>query len=139
MILLDTNIFSEGMRASPEPRVIAWLNDQDTRSVHVSSVTVGEICYGLAVMPAGRRRRFLESRFETVLQEGFAHRVLSLDEAAARLYGGIMSGRRSAGRPISVPDGQIAAIARANSCALATRNIRDFEDCGIDLINPFDA
>ena len=63
---------------------------------------------------------------------------MDYDEAAARAYGEVMGHRRELGRPISVPDGQIAAIARSNGLTVATRNISDFEDCGVELIDPFE-
>ena len=90
------------------------------------------------VLPEGKRRRDLQDRFERFLAEGFAQRILNFDESAARLYGEVMSRRRSIGRPMGVPDGQIAAIAKANHLSVATRNISDFEECGLNLINPFE-
>ncbi len=88
-------------------------------------------------MPDGRRRRLLSARFEQFVGTAFASRVLSFDEAAARAYGEIRGHRRELGRPMSAFDSQIAAIAKTRDCAVATRNVRDFEDCGLELINPF--
>lgn len=137
MILLDTNVISEVMRASPSRVVLEWLNNRDSEKLHVSTVTIGEIEYGLRILPAGRRRSVLKERFERFIYRAFAQRILSFDEAAARVYGEVMGLRKELGRPMSVPDGQIAAIARASGLKIATRNIRDFEECGVDLVNPF--
>ncbi|MGZ8217097.1 PIN domain-containing protein [Methylomagnum sp.] len=138
MILLDTNIVSEVMKPIPSPVVLAWLNQQPLSTLFVSAVTIGEIEYGLRILPIGKRRSTLQERFERFLQGGFTRRILGFDEAAARSYGELMSHRKALGRPMSIPDGQIAGIARSNGCTLATRNIADFEACGIHLINPFE-
>jgi len=137
MILLDTNVISEIMKVAPSDAVVNWLNDQRSGALYVSAVTIGEIEYGLRILPAGGRRMRLKERFERYVALAFAQRVLAFDEAAARIYGEIMGLRREIGRPMSVPDGQIAAIARLNGLQVATRNTRDFEDCGIELIDPF--
>ncbi len=138
MILLDTNVISEVMKVVPSANVLKWLNDQTSSAVHVSAVTVGEIEYGLRILPDGRRRLQLKEKFEQFIALAFAQRVLGYDEAEARLYGEIMGLRKELGRPMSVPDGQIAAIARSHGLSVATRNTRDFEECGVDLLNPFD-
>jgi hypothetical protein len=96
------------------------------------------IPYGLQILPEERRRRDLEERFDRFLARGFAHRVLAFDEDAARLYGRLMAHRRSIGRPMSILDGQIAAIARAQRFAVATRNVTDFEECSLEIVNPFE-
>ena len=138
MILLDTHVVSEVMKVSPSASVLRWLDDQSSSAVYVSAVTVGEIEYGLRILPDGRRRLQLKERFEQFIALAFAQRVLGYEEAAARLYGEIMGLRKELGRPMSVPDGQIAAIARSHGLSIATRNTRDFEECGVDLLNPFD-
>ena len=138
MILLDTNVISEVMKVAPSANVLKWLNDQSSSAVHVSTVTVGEITYGLRILPDGRRRHQLQEKFEQFIALAFAQRILGYDEAAARLYGEIMGLRKELGRPMSVPDGQMAAIARCHGLSVATRNAGDFEDCGVDLLNPFD-
>jgi toxin FitB len=137
MIVVDTNVVAEVMKASPAEAVVSWLNDRETSSLFVTTITIGEIAYGLRVMPQGKRRLKMEQGFERVIVEAFASRVLVFDEAAARLYGELMGRRREIGRPLSVLDAQIAAIARAKGFAVATRNVRDFEDCGVEIIDPF--
>ncbi len=137
MILLDTNIVSATMAPTPPASVIEWLNHQDTLGLYLSTVTIAEIGYGLWVLPDGKRRHALEDRFAKFVATGFEHRILSFDERAARLYPEVMGHRRTLGRPLGVLDGQIASIARANDLAVATRNVRDFEECGLEVINPF--
>jgi hypothetical protein len=138
VILLDTNVVSAVMALAPSASVLAWLDSQPSDSVYLSTVTTAEIHYGLQSLPEGKRRRDLDTRFEQFVASGFAYRILSFGEEAARQYGELMARRRKLGRPMSVLDGQIAAIARANRCVLATRNLRDFEDCKVELVNPFD-
>jgi len=98
-----------------------------------------QICYGLRILPIGQRRQQLEMCFEQFVNEGFMGRILVFDEIAARIYAEIMGSCREKGYPMSLPDGQIAAIAKANQLILATRNISDFKHCEIELINPFEA
>ena len=137
MIILDTNIVSEMMKTAPSRTVLDWLNAQDAASLYVTTITLAEIGYGLRLLPDGQRRRLLAERFDQFIARAFDQRILRFDEAAARAYGDIMGHRKELGRPISVTDGQIAAIARANGFGIATRNIKDFEDSQITLINPF--
>jgi hypothetical protein len=139
VILLDTNIVSAIMAPAPPPVVIDWLNRQETVTLYLSTITIAEIGYGLWAMRDGKRRRTLEDKFERFVADGFEQRLLYFDERSARLYAEVMGRRKAIGRPMSVLDGQIASIARANDLAVATRNIRDFEECGLDLINPFDS
>lgn len=137
MILLDTNIVSEVMKPRPADTVVAWLNDQNSEKLYISAITVGEIAFGLRILPDGKRRAGLRERFEKFVTLAFDQRVLAYDESAARVYGELMGERRELGLPMSAPDGQIAAIARLHHLAVATRNVRDFESCGIEVVNPF--
>ena len=139
MILLDTNVVSEVMKTRPVEAVVAWLNEQDSEKLHVSAITIGEIAYGLRILPDGKRRSGLRERFERFVTLAFDQRVLAYDESAARIYGDLMGDREELGLPMSVPGGQIAAIARVNHLAVATRNVLDFEHCGVDVLNPFEA
>lgn len=139
MILLDTNVVSEMMRAVPSPAVLAGLNGKDAATLFVSTVTIEQIELGLRVLPDGNRRSGLRARFEHFLAQAFEGRVRDFDQPAARNYGDIMGGRREIGRPLSVADGQIAAIARSQGLAVATRNVADCEICGlITIVNPFE-
>jgi len=137
MIVLDTNVVSEMMRAAPAPNVVAWMNRQDVSLLFLTAVTVGEVRYGLRVLPQGKRRRSLEEGFERILAEAFPGRILVFDEAAARRYGEIMGRRKEIGRPLAILDGQIASIAWSNGCSVATRNVQDFVECGVEVVNPF--
>jgi hypothetical protein len=102
-------------------------------------VPVAETEYGLAILSDGRRRQDLERRVKRFISEGFEERVLPLGRGAAHEYASILPHRRALGRPMATLDGQIASIAAANELALATRNVGDFTDCGLELVNPFDA
>ena len=137
MILLDTNILSELMRAAPEAAVEQWLADQPAASVFISAITEAELRYGLALMPSGKRRSALAVEIEDMLREDFSGRILPFDSPAAVAFAEIAAERRQAGRPISQADAQIAAIARSRGAALATRNVPDFEGCGIEIVNPW--
>ncbi len=137
VIIIDTNVISEAMKPAPCQLVIDWLNKQETAALYLTAVTIGEVSYGLCTLPQSKRRRRLQDVFERLIVEAFANRVLVFDEAAARVYGQLMAQRREQGRPLSLPDGQIASIARIRGFAVATRNVHDFEDCAIEIINPF--
>jgi len=138
MIVLDTNIVAEMMKDMPMPGVVDWLNEQEASTLFLTTITLGEIGYGLRVLPQGKRRRQLEEGFERIIAEGFSSRILTFDKASAHLYGEVMGRRKEIGRPLSVPDGQIASIARSKGFAVATRNVRDFLECGVDIVNPFE-
>ena len=126
------------MASSPPRVVIDWLNHAETATLHLSTITIAEIGYGLWILPDGKRRRSLEDRFHKFVAEGFEQRILAFDERAAELYPEVMGRRRAKGRALGSLDGQIASIARANELAVATRNVRDFEECGLVVINPFE-
>ena len=138
MIVIDTNVASELMRKSPDPAVEAWFAGRPVEDLFFSAVGEAELRYGAAIMPEGRRRNTLAADIDAVLRAAFENRILPFDRDEARMYAAIASMRRSAGRPVVPPDCQIAAIARTHGMAVATRNARDFEDMGIDVINPWD-
>lgn len=138
MIVLDTNVISEVMRQTPAPAVVAWLDHQATDNLYLTAVTVAEISYGLRVLPEGTRRRELSRRFRSFLTQGFEGRVLSFDGSAANTYAEIMGHRKEIGRPMGILDGQIAAVARCHGMGVATRNVRDFEACEVNVVNPFE-
>lgn len=119
-------------------RVIAWLYQQETAYLYVSTVALAGIRYGLAVMSEGARRQRLSMQFDAYIDRVFEGRVLDFTSEAASRYAEIMANRRRLGLPMSMADGQIAAIASVQHFAVATRNIKDFEHCGLELHNPFD-
>ncbi len=139
MILLDTNVISEIMRPAPSPAVQAWLAGQPPAGIFITSLTEAELRYGAALLPRGQRREKLVDAIEAMLAQEFVERVLPFDSAAAVAYAQIAAGRRQIGRPISQFDAQIAAIVRSRGAALATRNVADFDECGIQVIDPWNA
>ena len=139
MIVLDTNVVSEMMRGEPSPEVLVWLDGWRAHELFVTAVTEAEVRTGVALLPEGRRRRGLAEAAEHAFGSLFAGRVLPFDSGAARSYAEIAAARRAAGRSLPQADGQIAAIARSHGMAVATRNVRDFEDMRIDRFNPWAA
>jgi len=139
VIILDTNVVSEFLKVAPAPQVEAWLSGQDGMQLYFTAVGEAELRRGVAILPVGRRRSALAVAVDVILEKDLQGRILPFDRAAATAYAIIASARRTAGRPISQFDCQIAAIAKARDAALATRNIRDFEGCGVDLIDPWRA
>ncbi len=136
MIILDTNVLSELLLPSPNPVVVDWLAEQTPASVFTTSITEAEILYGLRLLPEGRRRE-LEAAILPIFREDLAGRVLSFDRDAADIYATIATARRTAGRPISQFDAQIAAITLSRGASLATRNEADFQEIGLEVINPW--
>ena len=139
MIVLDTNVVSELMRLTPDPAVMRWFSRQNSAGLHLTTVSEAELRAGAAFLPAGQRRDRLAAEIDAVIAEDFAGRVLPFDSAAARAYAAIAASRRSLGRPILEADCQIAAIAHARDAAVATRNARDFTQCGITVTDPWTA
>lgn len=137
MILLDTNVLSEILRPVPSPDVMAWLASQPATALFTSTITRGELFYGVRLLPEGQRKTGLLAAVQAIFDEDLAGQVLSFDNAAADAFSRISASRRVAGQPISQFDAMIAAIAHSRGAALATRNTRDFTDCGIELINPW--
>jgi toxin FitB len=136
VIILDTNIISELTRQVPEPGVLSWLDSLAAGEVGTTAVTAAELLYGVARMPAGRRKTELAAAVGGLLGNDFRDRVLPFDERCAWRYADIVCGRETLGRPIGVADAQIAAICRTAEATLATRNTDDFSGTGIELINP---
>lgn len=137
MILLDTNVVSELMRPAPAEAVLAWFAAQDAANLFLSAIGEAELRRGAAMLPAGKRRAQLMAAIDAMIAEDFADRILPFDSAAAQAFVLVFLERRAAGRPISFADCQIAATARAQGAAIATRNTADFADCGIAVIDPW--
>jgi predicted nucleic acid-binding protein len=139
VIVLDTNVLSELMRSEPAAAVFAWVGAQPRTELYTTSVNKAEVLYGIAALPQGRRRAALAAAAEAMFTEDFNGRVLPFDEDAAVLYAEIVASRRRDGRPIEAFDAQIAATARVAGAELATRDAGDFLDCGLTLVNPWEA
>jgi predicted nucleic acid-binding protein len=135
MIVLDTNVISELMRATPEPRVLRWLDAQPPDAVAVTAITVAEILYGIARLPKGARRTSLESAAGQTFDEDLM--VLPFDDSAAVDYAAIAALQESRGRKIAIADAMIAATCLAAGATLATRNVRDFAGLGLDVVDPW--
>jgi predicted nucleic acid-binding protein len=137
MIVLDTNVLSELMKAKPAKAVMDWMAEQSAADLYTTSITQAEILHGLMILPAGRRRSALEAAAAAMFEADFAGRILGFGSEAAFAYARIASDRRRAGRPISHFDAQIAAIARFRGGSIATRNITDFDGCGVTVVDPW--
>lgn len=137
MILVDTNVVSEPTRTRSDRRVVAWLDRQRTETLFISTITVSEILFGIAALPAGRRRSRLGEAFEREIERLFEGRILSFDLAAARAYASLMSGARARGLSLSMADGQIAAVAAASGLSVATRDEAPFRAAGVNTVNPW--
>lgn len=137
MIILDTNVLSALMRVDPEAVVVEWLDRQPADSVWLSSITVFETRFGLALLPKGRRRTGLERAFERVLTDDLAKRVLDFDSAAAASASQLAADRQRTGRLVDLRDTLIAGIALARRATIATRNTKHFEGLDVPVINPW--
>ena len=136
MILLDTNVLSELTKPQPDLRVVGWLR-RSAPALALPTVAVAEMAFGIEKLAEGRRREELLEALRRVVVE-FADRLFDFNVKAAWAYGRILATTRCAGHPMTVPDALIAAIAAANGCALATRNVKDFASTGLDLVDPWD-
>lgn len=137
MIVVDTNVLSELMRPRPETRVIGWVASQPSSRLFTTAITEAEILHGIRRMDAGKRRTAFTEAARALFEEDLEGRVLSFDRDAALPYAEIAVERQRIGRPISHFDAQIAAIARSRGAAVATRNVSDFEHCGVDIVDPW--
>lgn len=138
MTILDTNAISEAIKPSPHPSVAAWFEVQEPGTLYTSSISEAEVLFGILAMPPGRRRDVLLTEVEDIFTVDFADRILPFDNAAARAFAVIASDRKRTGRPLPGFDGLIAAIALSHGASVATRNVKDFEGCGLTVINPWE-
>ena len=138
MIILDTDVLSELMRPKPSPRVSGWVAKQPATELFTTSITEAEIFFGIELLTQGKRREGLLRAAEEMFAEDLGGRIFGFESDAARLFSTIAAHRRALGRPMSHADAQIAAITKLREAKLATRNVTDFDDCGIDLVNPWD-
>ena len=138
MIVLDTNVVSEAMKAEPNHAVLAWLDEQAAETLYLSSVTLAELLFGIGALPDGRRKEALTQTLEGLLAL-FGDRVLAFDTDAARQYAALAVTARAAGKGLPTPDGYIAAIATARGFIVATRDVAPFKAAGLNVINPWEA
>lgn len=137
MIILDTNVLSECLRPRPNPDVLTWISGQPRSILFTTTVVESEILYGISLLPEGIRKSALTEAAYALFELDFSGHVLSFDRAAAAAYAEIASARKIMGRPIAQFDAMIAAVTYAKGAILATRNLKDFEHCRIDLVNPW--
>lgn len=139
MILIDTNVISESWRLVPDARVLAWIDAQAIETLYLSAVTVAELRFGCAAMPAGKRRTVFRDRLEREVLPAFTGRVLAFDLDASQAYAELMTNAKAAGRAIGKADGYIAATAAARGLVVATRDTSPFEAAGLNIVNPWEA
>ncbi|MCL2830455.1 MAG: type II toxin-antitoxin system VapC family toxin [Betaproteobacteria bacterium] len=137
MIVLDTNVISELLKPVPEANVVTWIAAQPGTDLFTTTVTRGELLFGLYRMPEGQRRAILLQGLNRIFESRLPGRVLPYDETAADAYAQVAALRRSQGRPVSQSDAMIAGIVRSRGATLATRNVRDFQGCGIKVLDPW--
>ena len=139
MIILDTNVLSALMQQQPDRAVVSWLDAQAASAIWISSITLFEARYGLALMPESQRKALLQQRLEQLVQIDLANRVVVFDVRAAQLAARLAADRKNRGRPVDMRDTFIAGIALAQGATLATRNTRHFEDLATPVVNPWPA
>jgi len=136
LFVVDTNVVSELMRPVPSERVTSWIGGKRGAELRTTAITIAEIRYGIERLPAGRRKNALRSAADSIFAL-FAEQILPFDAAGAERYADIVSRREGLGTPIDGFDAQIAAICHVHGAVLATRNVRDFADTGVDVVNPW--
>lgn len=137
-LILDTNVVSELIQPMGSIDIRAWLARQNRSELYITSVTQAELLYGIEILPIGQRRQRLLDGTRRLFDRYLADRILPFDHTAAEAYARLAASRRRCGHPMSQFDGQIAAICCVHQARLATRNVRDFLDCGIELVNPWE-
>ena len=137
MIVLDTNVISELMKAEPETKVITWADRQDPQALVTTAITAAELYAGFEQMPGGKNSDKLERTLNIMLEQRFRGRILPFDESCAPVFAKILARRRAMGRRIEEPDAMIAAICSNHHFKIATRDTGGFSHCGIEVINPW--
>ncbi|HEX6804732.1 MAG TPA: type II toxin-antitoxin system VapC family toxin [Terriglobales bacterium] len=136
MIVLDTNVLSAVMRATPEAAVVRWLDNQPEDSIWITSITALEVRFGIQLLPRGRKRAALSQAFDSFL-ESIRNRIAAFDYDAAEHAAALMARRKQVGRPVELRDTMIAGIVLARHATLATRNTAHSQDTGIALVDPW--
>ena len=131
--LVDANVLSEATRPQPDPRVLAWL-ERHEQEIAVDPVILGEIRFGILLLPEGKRRARLERWF----QEGIEHiHCLPWEAATGLRWAQLLAELRAGGRSMPIKDSLIAATALTHGLAVVTLNRRDFEKAGVEIVDPF--
>lgn len=139
MILLDTNVISEPLRLAADPAVLAWIDAQNVETLYLATISLAELRFGIAALPAGKRKDSLHHNLERRVIPLFKGRILPFDVEAAQAYAELRARARAAGKAIGTADGYIAATAAANGLAVATRDTGPFKAAGVEVINPWEA
>lgn len=137
MIILDTNVVSEPLKPSPNPVVVDWLNAQAPATLFITSINLAELLAGVETLPQGKRRDALAQALSIHVNALFENRVLHFDTRAAQNFGACLAGAQAQGNPVGFADCAIAAIAKTQGWMVATRNVRDFQGTGVEVINPW--
>lgn len=137
MFVLDTNVVSAIISPNVPPPVVIWMAGTPLRFLHTTTVTQAEILAGIAILPPGSRRHELSSAAQDAFENDFAEKIWPFDTTAAEIYADIFAARRRAGLHIEPPDLMIASIALSQDAAVVTRNVGDFDGCGVEVINPW--
>ena len=138
MILLDTHVISELMRPQPEPRVLAWADGLDPEAVAITAMNEAEILHRLARLPDGRRKQDLQQSWNALMADVFTCRIWPFTSEAAHWCAQLLQRREPLGRSMATADALIAATALAQGASLASRDVADFADIGLEVINPRD-
>ena len=139
MIIIDTNVLSEVLRPEPDVRVSTWLARQPSRQMYTTAISRAEINFGILAMPDGSRKARLSEAAQAMFDVYFSGRLLPFDETAADEFASLSAGLKRVGRPMGIFDGMIASIVRSRGARLVTRNTKDFGECEIELIDPWNA
>lgn len=137
MIILDTDVVSEGLKARPDMLVQVWVDSHDSRILHLCAPVMAEIRYGAGLLPPGTKQDILQAAADRLENDLYENRILPFDTRAASVYGRIVAARQRIGKPIGPVDGMIAAIAISHGASVATRDTYGFSDIGLSIINPF--
>jgi predicted nucleic acid-binding protein len=137
VILLDTNVLSEPIKARPDVSVVTWLDAQAPNTLYLSSTSLAELLLGVELLPQGARRNRLAIAIRSSIERLFGTRILPFDAMAAEAYPAMIAAGRRIGRPIQFADAQIAAVASVHGCIVATRDQAPFVAAGIPVINPW--
>jgi len=137
VIILDTNVVSEPMKANGAPSVVDWLDRQAVETLYLTAANLAELLVGVETMPVGKRREGVGAALTALISRLFGSRILPFDEDAARTYANLVASARAKGVALSVADAQIAAIATVRGFAVATRDTAPFVAAGVPIIDPW--